>query len=432
MRSMADLVDRSLVQRQTPGRLGLHELIRRYAAEHLASNPEDERATRERHSVYHAALLGSIKAQIVQGSRDTWLEDIESEMDNIRVSWRWATENGRPLVLLPAAEILSVFYDVRGRVWEGRAMLESVQHSLERWPEEHDPNRERDLLMAIALDRQGLFASRLGEQEKARALTESALALFDLVDAPEERAAALNNLANQSLYVRNLEEALAHATEAHELFESAGSLWGMGVSLNLRGLALATLGEPEQARVVLEQALSYWDRLGNEQGAGRCLLHLGFATCALGDYAEALRIQQAALARLRAIKDTSFIPVSLTHLGYAHYFLGDSSAAGEACAQGLQESMRYQLLPWVIYALSGLGVVAAGQGEPERAVTLLTFATEHPLLLSTFALGEPERVLEKLARDLPADVFARAKKRGQVRDVGRITQMLEHDDRIRP
>ena len=432
LRSMAELVDRSLVQRRTPGRLGLHELIRHYSAEQFARDPEDERATRERHSVYYAALLGRIKAQILQGSGVTWLEDIEGEMDNIRVGWTWATENGNPLVLLPGAEILSNFYDVRGRLWEGRAMLESVQRGLEQSSEERDSGYDRDLLMAIALDRQGLFASRLGEQDRARELTESALALFDRVDAPEERAAALNNLSNQSLYARNLEEALAHATEAHELFESVGSLWGMGVSLNLRGLSLAGLGKPEQARSVLERALSYWDRLGNEQGAGRCLLHLGFATCALGDYAEARRIQQAALTRLRAVKDTSFIPVSLTHLGYAHYFLGDYAAAGEVCSQGLQESMRYHLLPWAIYALSGLGLVAARKEDPERAVTLLTFATEHPLLLDAFTLGEPERVLEETSQYLPADVFARASVRGRTRDVGRITQMLEQDDRIRP
>jgi tetratricopeptide (TPR) repeat protein len=286
--------------------------------------------------------------------------------------------------------------------------------------------------MAIALDRQGLFASRLGEQERARALTESALALFDRVDAPEERAAALNNLSNQSLYVRNLDEALARATEAHDLFESVGSLWGMGVSLNLRGLSLAGLGKPDEACSVLERALSYWNRLGNEQGAGRCLLHLGFATCALGDYVEARRVQQEALTRLGAIKDTSFIPVSLTHLGYAHYFLGDLAAAGEACSQGLRESMRYQLLPWAVYALSGLGLVAARQEKPERAVTLLTFATEHPLLLSAFTLGEPERVLEEMRKGVPADDFARAGARGRTRDVARITQLLEQDDRIRP
>jgi hypothetical protein len=119
--------------------------------------------------------------------------------------------------------------------------------------------------------------------------------------------------------------------------------------------------------------------------------------------------------------------VSLTHLGYAHYFLGDYDAAGKMCSQGLHESMRYQLLPWAIYALSGLGLVAARQENPEKAVTLLTFASEHPLLLSAFTLGEPERVLEELSKDLPADVFARSTVRGQTQDIGRITQMLEED-----
>jgi predicted ATPase/transcriptional regulator with XRE-family HTH domain len=432
MRSMADLVDRSLAQRLTLDRLGLHELIRHYAAEQLARDPEDERATRERHSTYYAALLGKIKARTIRGYEDTWLEDVEAEMANIRAAWTWATDNGRPLVLLPAAEILSIFYDVRGRVWEGRAMLESVQHSLERLPGDRATDHDRDLLMAIVLDRQGLFASRLGEQDRARTLTESALELLDPIHAPEERAAALNNLSNQNLYVRNFEGALARATEAYELFESVGSLWGMAVSLNLRGLSLATLGEREQARSVLEQALSYWNRLENEQGVGRCLLHLGFVTCALGDYDEARRIQGEALMRLEALKDTSFIPVSLAHLGYVHYFLGDHAAAGERFSEALQESMRYRLLPWAIYALSGLGLVAARKERPETAVTLLTFATEHPLLLDAFTLGEPQQVLEKLSGEMPGDAFARAAERGQTRDVGRIALVLGKGVRVRP
>ena len=432
MRSMADLVDRSLVQRRTPDRLGLHELIRHYAAEQLASDPEDERATRERHSTYYAAFLGRIKDQTIGGYKDTWLEDTEAEMDNIRAAWAWATDNGRPLVLLPAAEILSIFYDVRGRLWEGRAMLESVQRSLEQSSMERISEHDRELLMAIVLDRQGLFASRLGEPEKARALTERALALFDRLDAPEERAVALNNLSNQNLYVRDLEGALARATEAHEVFESVGSLWGIALSLNLRGLSLAGLGKPQQARSVLEQALSYWNRLGNEQGVGRCRLHLGFAMCALGDYAESRRIQREALMRLEAVKDTSFIPVSLTHLGYALYFLGDNAAAGERFSEALQESMRYQLLPWAIYALSGLGLVAARLEKREKAVTLLTFATEHPLLLDAFTLGEPKRVLEELSDELPTEAFARARERGQTRDVGQITLMLEDGVGIGP
>ena len=123
--------------------------------------------------------------------------------------------------------------------------LESVQRSLEQSSRECIPEHKRELLTAIVFDRQGFFASRLGNPDKARALTERALTLFDRLDAPEARRAALNNLSNQNLYVRNLEEALARATEAHEVFESVGSLWGMAVSLNLRGLSLAGLGEPE-------------------------------------------------------------------------------------------------------------------------------------------------------------------------------------------
>jgi tetratricopeptide (TPR) repeat protein len=152
----------------------------------------------------------------------------------------------------------------------------------------------------------------------------------------------------------------------------------------------------------------------------------------MGDYAEARRIQQKALKQLEAIKDTSFMPVSQTHLGYTHYFLGDHATAGEMFSEALQESMRYQLLPWAIYALSGLGLVAARQREPEKAVTLLTFTTQHPLLLGAFTLGEPERVLEELSDELPEGAFARAREHAQTRDVEQITQMIEENAQVYP
>ncbi|MGF1472562.1 MAG: tetratricopeptide repeat protein, partial [Rubrobacteraceae bacterium] len=433
--SLAGLVDRSLVQRRDPDRLGLHELVRQYAAEKLSLGPEDERATRERHSKYYAAFLGKIKDPFKYGGSgtNTWLEDIEAEIDNVRAAWTWATNNDRPHILLSAVQILSQFYGIRGRFREGRAMLEDAQRSLERLSgDEQVPERDRELLMAIMLDKQGLFASRLGELERARELSNSALALFDRADAPKERAVALNNLSNQSLYAQDFEAALAQATEAYEVFESSGSLWGMAVSLSLRGLSLACLGKLEEACSTLEQSVSCMERLNYEQGAGRCLLHLGFAVCALGDYEESRRIQEEALRRLRAVKDASFTPMSLVHLGYAHYFIGDYAAAGNKFSEALQESLRYQLRPWTVYALSGLGLVAARQGQPEKAVTLLTFAIEHPLSINALTFGEPERVLEELSDELPDDTFARARERGRTQDIERITAQLEEGDRVLP
>ena len=89
-------------------------------------------------------------------------------------------------------------------------------------------------------------------------------------------------------------------------------------------------------------------------------------------------------------------------------------------------------MPWAVYALSGLGLVAARQDKPQRAVTLLTFTTEHPLLLEAFTLGEPKRVLEELSHELPEAAFARAKERGQTRDTKQITSVLEEGARVRP
>ena len=51
------LVDQSLVGVGEDGRYGMHELLRKYAAERLAADAAVERATRERHAAYFASLL---------------------------------------------------------------------------------------------------------------------------------------------------------------------------------------------------------------------------------------------------------------------------------------------------------------------------------------------------------------------------------------
>ena len=53
-------------------------------------------------------------------------------------------------------------------------------------------------------------------------------------------------------------------------------------------------------------------------------------------------------------------------------------------------------------------------------------------MLGAFTLGEPERVLAELSEALPDDAFARAKERGQTRDVEQITRMLEGDVQVHP
>lgn len=56
---LAGLVDQSLVTVGQDGRYDMHELLRQYAAERLAADPEQEARTRRRHADYYAGLLSA-------------------------------------------------------------------------------------------------------------------------------------------------------------------------------------------------------------------------------------------------------------------------------------------------------------------------------------------------------------------------------------
>jgi tetratricopeptide (TPR) repeat protein len=101
--------------------------------------------------------------------------------------------------------------------------------------------------------------------------------------------------------------------------------------------------------------------------------HIGEAPICCSSPNEAIQLQQEALAQTRQVNDTTFVALSLIFLGLAFFSRDDYPAARAHYLEALRHCRRYQLLPFLLMALGGLGMVATRQDQPERAVTLLTF-----------------------------------------------------------
>jgi predicted ATPase/DNA-binding SARP family transcriptional activator len=91
---LASLVDQSLVTAGDDGRYDMHELVRQYAAERLATDPAEESEARRRHAEHYASLLPA-PAELA-------LEDepsLDAEAENLRTATDWLIRLADPIAL---------------------------------------------------------------------------------------------------------------------------------------------------------------------------------------------------------------------------------------------------------------------------------------------------------------------------------------------
>ena len=86
-------------------------------------------ATHTRHKTYYVTFLQQVRHYLTRGGRSDieWLDDMEREMDNIRAAWLWTVDTGEVRTLIPGVQALYQYYDIRGRIWEGRALYGNLR-----------------------------------------------------------------------------------------------------------------------------------------------------------------------------------------------------------------------------------------------------------------------------------------------------------------
>jgi predicted ATPase len=123
------LVDHSLLIVLEPvggePRYGMLELVREYALEQLRET-DDEQATRRRHALYQLKLVEAVSPKVGGPESRDALNQLETELPNIRAAFVWAGAAGEHnLALQLAAALLPLWLNL-GHRGEGSAMLQTV------------------------------------------------------------------------------------------------------------------------------------------------------------------------------------------------------------------------------------------------------------------------------------------------------------------
>lgn len=197
---------------------------------------------------------------------------------------------------------------------------------------------------------------------------------------------------DQKAASHSFEESLRLATETGEDWILAFALWNSGENqLYLKNLA--------DAQSMLNQSLELGQALGDRMLQNEALRALGEVYEANQEYGKAVGLYKDSLAIVQELRDITNVSHLYFNVGRALQLAGDNQKAKNYFLDALHQSRRLGKKAGEVRALAGLGVVAAAEGETERAVTLLTASQ---LLFAKLGLNFPSTQSAWLDRHLEA------------------------------
>jgi tetratricopeptide (TPR) repeat protein len=349
--ALAALRRAHLLAEHVPGRFGMHDLVRAYAAEQASAVDSD---TMRRDALCrvldHYLHTGRAASVLLRPAREppplaqpprpgAQAEDLAGYEQAL--AW---FEAERPVLLAAIAEAaggglvthawqicraFDNFADIRGH-WHDYARAQRTALSAAGQAGDVTGQAHAHCGLGSALRAHGY-----GPLDEARTHLLRALDLFTQLNDHTGRARAHDELARILDVQGRYREALVHGQQALDLYRTAGHAAGQGSALNRIGWALAHLGEPQRAVGYCEQAISTLQEHGDGWAEAAAWDSLGYAHYLLSHHTEAIACYQRSCDMAHQIRDTNHEADVLLRLGDAHQAAGDQDAARRAWQQAL-------------------------------------------------------------------------------------------------
>jgi len=409
LKQLLRLVNKSLLQRSSTGRLNMHELLRKYASEKL--RPDEEIQARNQHCEYFAEFLHRREAIIRCGEQNEALK----EMDNIRSGLKWAvTQRKIPEI---RKQILSLWWLHQFQGWsnETTAFLEFAAREIGT----EETKGDIGILYAQILVLLGASYVSAGQRKAGTKCLQKSQEILRQLDAQLELAWANGAVAlfDEPFTFRDSEEqafqeslltyqenglrwgiAFTLSWWANRMiysgrgrrYEDAGRLYNEALQINIdlqdqRGIAWCIgglgmiaryQGEYKKAKKFLEESLRVMDAIGNKIVVGNCLEGLGDMAIHMGEYREGEAYHLEALRVRRSIGHQVGIATSIADLGTIALFMCNYELARERCQEALEAFQDFGEQVLAGYVLGKLGDIAIAVGDLQEARSMYHSAME--------------------------------------------------------
>lgn len=416
---LAALADKSLL-RSLPPRAGLaqyelHELVKQFAVEKLAAEPQEAEAARRRHAHYYAALLAQPPDNACpEPQTGSSLDTITAEIENVRAAWDWAVTFGDLDVLETALDGLYRYYKRQNWLHEGKELLGlAARRVAELTPATPTPEQPRYLrLFALLSGHQAAIYTGLGQYAKANALYARSLEILRAHGRPQDLVVVLSRAGMAARELSNSASARALMEEGIALARALNDRPRLITGLHILGYYLGELGEFEAAFQHIEAAVAEAHAYNRPGELGSAYNSYGFVCYMAGDYTRALELLELSLQYRAADNRRGECAVTLDNLGYVRAALGQREAAHAAFMEALHICRDTRSVAMVTDIVVGLAGLLALPEDGHRAIELLTFAEASPFSW----LETKERAARwkaERAAQLPAAVVAAADASGR-------------------
>ncbi|MBV9720506.1 MAG: LuxR family transcriptional regulator, partial [Mycobacterium sp.] len=355
------LVDKSLVLAEATSdrtRYRLLETVRHYALEKLGESGDAD-AVRTRHRDHYtsmAALLDGPSGSDY-GQR---VEQIETEIDNLRAAFAWSRESGDAELALALASSLSPLWQPRpaeGVGWIDAVLNDANAHHLDIAP----------AVRARALADRVLLAANIGWYADLPDQADEALTIARQLNNPGLLTRAL---AARGLIGFNSEAAEEYRAEAIGLARKLGDRLRLSHILSIETLVASFTGELIAKRSAAQEGYELAESIGYRAGSMRCRWYLGLAQLAQGDCAGAVEHFATASAAAKAGHYANFQKYALALQGMALAWQGDTRAATAAASEALEGAEELgSLNAGLAYTALGMAALAAGDAATARNAT---------------------------------------------------------------
>ena len=402
---LARLVNKSLLRTTHQLRYRMHELIRQYAEERLADNPEREAEARERHAEYYLAWMGGQIGRLRSAEQGDACRAIGANFDNFRAAWRWAVDNQRIDLLHIAIRSLSLYCDLRGLFQDGLNLLDPAQQIIAS-----SGHPDRDLLLEQISVRRAILNFRLSRYDTSLGLF---LPVLESTDQTYERCLVLRflgdyhyshaghisaeralgyleeciELAQQSddihvqsecltelaiLYttlIIDIEKSRACAAEAVELARRTGRPDLLASALDVLAWTTNHRGDYAAAEAIWREVYDIAYNSGNRAIEALAMNWLGWSAWSFGGvrHAEAVEYFSDALVRYRDLGDRANVAMTSADLATVLLELGELEAAREHCQRGLELAAYIGRGDHAVYNRYTLGAVECAAGNLQAA-----------------------------------------------------------------
>jgi predicted ATPase/DNA-binding SARP family transcriptional activator len=363
---MNDLVAKSLViveeQIQQP-RYRLLETTRQYAQEKLLDANAGE-LFRDHHLDFFLTFATATESKLHGPEQVYWLDQLETENNNLRAALSWAIEHNIELGLL-LANALGWFWYVRGYLSEGIEVLDILlSHSTARTRSQARALWVRSILAITKTDAESAYHSAI-----------ASLNLSQELGDPRDIAYALSMCGLSAFYSgQDVRLAIGWLDQAVDLYNSFGEdrEWMLaGAMFFLGDFYSQGAGDYTRAASLYEKSLATFRKLGDTWGMAHTLLSMGNMDLRQGDYARAAQIDEEALALFREIRDKSGVAYTLGDLVSAASLRGDYQEAQAFAEEGLELDRDMGGALQIAWSLRRLGRILIQRNELGRASSLL-------------------------------------------------------------